>query len=81
MTIRARDVRPNIAEHGFERGVVITLEAALEEVNALRSNLRDAAEVMGNMVEQLERFLHISSTLQNKIHALERNTKDDEPQG
>jgi hypothetical protein len=81
MTIKARDVRVNIAEMGFERGVVHSLEATIEEINALRSNLRDAAEVMGNMVEQLERFLHISSTLQNKIHALERNTKDDEPQG
>jgi hypothetical protein len=81
MSIKARDVRVNIAEVGFERGVVHSLEATIEEVSALRSNLRDAAEVMGNMVEQLERFLHISSTLQNKIHALERNTKDDEPQG
>jgi hypothetical protein len=81
MSIKARDVRVNIAEAGFERGVVHSLEAAIEEINALRGNLRDAAEVMANVVDQLDRFLHISSTLQNKIHALERNTKDDEPQG
>ena len=81
MSIKARDVRVNIAEMGFERGVVHSLEAAIEEINALRGNLRDAAEVMANVVDQLDRFLHISSTLQNKIHALERNTKDDEPQG
>ena len=81
MSIKARDVRVNVATNGFERGVVITLEAMCEDISALRTNLRDSAEVMGNMVEQLERFLHISSTLQNKIHALERNTKDDEPQG
>ena len=81
MSIKARDVRVNIAEVGFERGVVHSLEAAIEEINALRGNMRDAAEVISNMVDQMDRFLNISSTLQNKIHALERNIKDDEPQG
>jgi len=81
MSTRARDVRMNIAANGFERGVCITLEAMCEDISALRTNLRDSAEVMSNVVDQLDRFLHISSTLQNKIHALERNTKDDEPQG
>ena len=78
MSIRARDVRTNIAANGFERGVVITLEAMCEDISALRTNLRDSAEVMSNVVDQLDRFLHISSTLQNKIHALERNTKEDD---
>ena len=54
MAIKARDVRVNIAEVGFERGVVHSLEAAIEEINALRSNLRDAAELMQVMSDNLE---------------------------
>jgi len=78
MSIKARDVRVNIAEVGFERGVVHSLEAAIEEINALRSNLRDAAEVISNMVDQMDRFMNISEGIQSKLNMLERNTKEDD---
>jgi ABC-type transporter Mla subunit MlaD len=78
MSIKARDVRVNIAEVGFERGVVHSLESAIEEINALRSNLRDAAEVISNMVDQMDRFMNISEGIQSKLNMLERNTKEDD---
>jgi len=78
MSIKARDVRVNIAEVGFERGVVHSLEAAIEEINALRGNLRDAAELMQVMSDNLEGFLKISKGMQSKLSALERNTKEDD---
>jgi methyl-accepting chemotaxis protein len=81
MAIKARDLRENISTMGFERGVVHSLETAIEEINALRGNMRDAAEVISNMVDQMDRFLNISDGIQSKLNMLERNIKDDEPQG
>jgi hypothetical protein len=78
MPIRARDLRVNIAEQGFERGVVHTLELALEDLNALRSNMRDATELMQVMSDNLEGFLKISSGLNDKLNELRRNRQGDE---
>ena len=80
MTIRARDVRTNIASNGFERGVVITLEAMLEEQSAMRQNIVNAVEVIQSIVEQLDRFLEIASSMQRNVDTVKRNLKgpDDE---
>jgi len=53
----------------------------LEEQSAMKQNLVNAAELIGNMVDQMDRFLNISDGIQSKLRMLERNTKDDEPQG
>jgi hypothetical protein len=78
MAVRARDLRSNIAEMGFERGVVHTLELALEDLSALRANLRDAAETMQLMADNLEQFLKIGQGLSNKIEALRRNQQGEQ---
>jgi hypothetical protein len=81
MSIKARDVRTNIAANGFERGVVITLESICEDLSALRTNMQDAAELIVGISEQTERFLIIGNGIQAKLDMLERNVRDDEPQG
>ena len=80
MPIRARDVRQNIVANGFERGVVITLEAMLEEQSAMRQNIVNAVEVIQSIVEQLDRFLEIASSMQRNVDTVKRNLKgpDDE---
>lgn len=81
MPIRARDLRVNIAERGFERGVVYTLELALEDMSALRANLRDAAEAMQLMVDELGKFMQIATTMSQRIDEIRRRQQQDEPDG
>jgi len=78
MVIRARDLRSNIASMGFERGVVHTLELALEDLSALRTHMRDAADVMQVMSDNLEQFLKLSEGLHNKLEALRRNQQGEQ---
>jgi hypothetical protein len=78
MPIRARDLRVNIAEMGFERGVVHTLELALEDMSAIRSNMRDAAELLQGCIDQMDRFLAVSEGLQTRIDQLRRDQQVDE---
>jgi hypothetical protein len=81
MPIRARDLRVNIAERGFERGVVHTLELALEDLSALRANLRDATEVIQLMADNVEQFLKISEGLRTQLEMVRRRQQQDEPDG
>ena len=81
MSIKARDVRTNIAANGFERGVVITLEAMCEDLVGLRANMHDAVQVIQAMSDNIGNMIHVGTGMQQRIEAMERNTKDDEPQG
>jgi hypothetical protein len=81
MPIRARDLRVNIAELGFEKGVVHTLELALEDLSAMRQNLHDAAETMQLMSDNLEQFLKISEGLKTQLDMVRRRQQQDEPDG
>jgi hypothetical protein len=81
MPIRARDLRVNIAELGFEKGVVHTLELALEDLSAMRQNLHDAAETMQLMSDNLEQFLKISEGLRSQLELFRRRQQQDEPDG
>jgi hypothetical protein len=81
MSVKARDLRVNIAEMGFERGVVHTLELALEDLSALRSSLRDAADTMQVIADNLDNFLHIASGMGQRLDELRRRQQQDEPDG
>jgi hypothetical protein len=79
MAVKARDLRANIKELGFEKGVAVTLELALEDLSALRSNLRDAADTMQLMSDNLEKFLKISTELNTQLEMIRRRQQQDEP--
>jgi hypothetical protein len=81
MSVKARDLRVNIAAQGFERGVVHTLELALEDLSALRANLRDATEVIQLMADNVEQFLKISEGLRTQLEMVRRRPQQDEPDG
>jgi hypothetical protein len=68
----------NIAEMGFEKGVVHTLELALEDMSAIRSNMRDAAELLQGCIDQMDRFLAVSEGMQTRIDQLRRDQQGDE---
>ena len=76
--IRARDLRQNIKEMGFEQGVVHTLEAALEEFSVMRQNMRSLAEMMDMCVKQTETMIKIGTGLGDIVRDLQRAIKGED---
>jgi hypothetical protein len=73
MPVRARDLRSNIREMGFEKGVVHTLELALEELSQLRQHLHACVEIQSQLVDQVNRFISIGDVMSKKIDQLKRD--------
>jgi len=73
MAIRARDLRSNIHEMGFEKGVVHTLELALEELSQQRQYIRELTELQNQLADRLGDFLKIGEKMVGKITQLERD--------
>lgn len=70
--IRSRDLRVNIKEMGYEKGVVHTLELALDEMADLRLHMRELTELVGRCIEQIDRFVQIGDGLQRRIDEIKR---------
>lgn len=70
--IRARELRENIAEMGFERGVVHTLERFMDEYAEHRQRMRQLVELMDSCVNQIGMFMRISEGMQQRIDAMRR---------
>ena len=74
-TIRARDLRSNIKELGFERGIVVTLEAALEEVGELRQHMRQLTALTGECIDRMQQFVQIGEAMRETIETIKREQK------
>ena len=75
--IRARDLRTNIAELGFEKGVVVTLEHLLDEQAGMRQTLREMAELLSTCINQVERMVNAGSAMAEKLKQMERDSEQD----
>lgn len=75
--VRARDLRANIAQHGFEKGVAQTLEHLLEEHAEMRQNLRTIAELTSNCIDQITALSNIGGAMAKKIDEVRRVIKQD----
>jgi len=73
MPIRARDLRANIKELGFEQGVVQTLELALEELSQLRQYLRDLSELQNAITTRMLQFVEIGDAMSKRIDQIKRD--------
>jgi len=67
MPVRARDLRTNIKDYGFEKGVVATIEAMLEEQGEMRQHLREAVEMLAMFTDRLSDLHLIANGMQNKM--------------
>jgi hypothetical protein len=76
--IRARDLRVNIKEMGFEKGVVHTLELALEELSAVRGHIRDMAEMVQQCINETEKMVAIGGRMKDELQQLHRDIKGDD---
>lgn len=70
--VRARDLRSNIKELGFEEGVVATLEAMLDEYAQDRQNLRDMAQLLDKCIDEVSKMLSIGSQMQHEMQRIKR---------
>ena len=73
MTVRARDLRENIKEMGFDRGVVHTLELLLDECAAHRQYLQQLAKIQSDMADRLLELANVGGDLVTRIEAIRRS--------
>ena len=78
--VRARDLRANIKELGFEQGVVVTMELLLEEHQADRQQMREIAELLFKCIEQVGQMVQVGSGMHERLNALQRamSAEDDD---
>ena len=70
---RGRDLRRNIAELGFERGVVTTLELHLDEFISLRQSMTELAKIQNDIIDSLVQLGHVIQRTQHGLDELQKN--------
>lgn len=65
--VRARDLRANIARHGFEQGVTRTLELLLEEHAETKQNMRDLAAMVSQCIDQVTAMVNFGDLLRKRM--------------
>ena len=76
--VRARDVRANIKEYGFEHGVVLTLEGICEEQSGIRQHMREVVEMLDGVLNQLQVLHRFGDALKNKMDQMKRDQDGNE---
>lgn len=77
--VRARDLRANISEWGFEKGVVITLEHLLDEYTETRQHLRGVVELLDKCIDEITKFNAIAGGMKTTIEQMRRDRNNEEP--
>jgi hypothetical protein len=71
--VRARDLRANIAEHGYENGVVMTLEALLDEYAQTRQHLRELTALVDKCIDQTSLMVRVGESTTQAIEQIKRD--------
>lgn len=69
---RARDVRANIKELGFEKGIELSLTILADEMTGFRQSMKDMSELQSMMIDRLTEIIQISGAMGEKIHEMSR---------
>lgn len=72
LPIRARDLRDNVKVYGFERGMLITLEAILDERVQEREHIRELTDLVARCIDQVERMINVGDAMSHKMQDIER---------
>ena len=70
--VRARDLRSNIQELGFEQGVVATLEALLDEHTQDRQDMREMAQLLDQCIDHVAQMVNVGTEMQKRMDDLKR---------
>ena len=79
--VRARDLRANIKELGFEKGVVSTLELLLDEFAGYRQHMRELTDLTARCIDQIDRFVTVGDKLKREIDEIKREGKQHDDLG
>jgi hypothetical protein len=80
-SVKARDLRANIAELGFEKGVTSTLELLLEEHSVDRLRMRDMMQLVEMCIKQIDMMVEISGSMKGVIEGIQRAVRGDADEG
>lgn len=70
--IRARDLRANIADMGFERGVVHTVELLIGECIEQRQHLRELTELVSQCINQVDQMVVVGGAMKDQLQLIKR---------
>ena len=68
--LRARDLRANIKELGFDKGVVMTLELMLDEWVGVREQIREMSELQLTICKVVENMTVVADGIANQMNAI-----------
>jgi len=74
--VRARDLRANIMEFGFEQGMVHTVERLLDEYAQTRQNLRELVSLVDKCIEEVSKMVQIGTAMRTQIEQLKRTREE-----
>jgi hypothetical protein len=78
---RARDLRANIKDYGFERGIVMTMEGMLDEVAELRQHMKLATELLSRCIDEVDKLSNIGGQMQKVIDQMRRERQQGDEHG
>ena len=76
--VRARDLRANLHELGFERAVLLTLEAVLDERVQEREQMRELVQLVAHCIDQVEKMINVGTGMHKRLDEIKRIGEQDE---
>lgn len=70
--VRARDLRVNVQQLGFEKGMMTTLELLLEEMVLIRQLTQGCVEMQNEFVRVISDLVQISDELRNRVESQQK---------
>jgi uncharacterized protein Yka (UPF0111/DUF47 family) len=74
--VRARDLRANIKELGFEKGTVTTIEMFLDEFTEHRQHMREIVELLAECINRVDTMIRVGENMQERIKQIEQEQDD-----
>lgn len=71
--VRARDLRANIKELGFEQGVVTTLELMLDEHAQDRQHIREMASLLDRCIDEVTKMIGVGEAMKKNMEQIKRD--------
>jgi hypothetical protein len=69
---RARDVRANIKELGFEKGIELSLTLLADEMAGFRQSMKDMTELQSMMIDRFTDMTQVNGAMAQKISEMRR---------
>jgi hypothetical protein len=73
LPIKARDLRANIKDLGFEQGVVATLELLLDEHSHMKQLIREMATLLDRCIDEVMKMTHVGESMKQGMEQLKRD--------